>query len=154
MITRIRNVYILILIAGALLFGALFARVHTGRVLEESTITTPRGEIWVTLAQDQASWEQGLSGTKSLEANTGKLFIFDKPDTYGFWMKDMRYPLDIVWIDETQTIIAVTADAIPESYPEVFYPPKPVLYVLELNAGEAAVEMLSPGTQINIVRSR
>lgn len=143
--TRILNRIYICLALGAL-FGAFFLRsVHPDRphILADTKV------IPVTVADTQALREQGLSGTSSLEKGTGKLFVFDTADAYGFWMKDMHYPLDIVWIDATWTVIGVAHDVTVESYPAIVYPPAPVQYVLEVNAHEAVVDNLTVGTKLH-----
>jgi len=50
-------------------------------------------------------------------------------------MKEMHFPIDIIWINEEKRVIGLDRDVPPESFPEVFYPPSPVKYVLELNSG-------------------
>ncbi len=66
------------------------------------------------------------------------LFVFPKEDRYGFWMKDMLTSIDIIWLSDTGSILGIEASASPATYPNVFYPPEPVRYVLETRAGEAA----------------
>src|SRR5690242_15708811 len=56
-------------------------------------------QIYVKKADTPAKQQQGLSGTASLPLDQGMLFIFPKDGTYAFWMKDMNYSLDIIWID-------------------------------------------------------
>ena len=46
-----------------------------------------------------ADLRQGLSGRASLPTDHGMLFVFSKSDIYEFWMKDMKFPLDIIWIN-------------------------------------------------------
>ncbi len=145
--TRILNA-ILIFTAGALLCGALLLRLGDTREEGSITIQTPQGTIKAHLADTQNERSKGLSGTDTLAPGTGLLFVFHIPGTYGFWMKDMHYPIDIVWIDETKTVVSITPEATVESYPEVFYPPRPVQYVLELNAGDAADREIHVGTQL------
>ena len=100
-------------------------------------IEAPGGAIRYTVADDDTERAQGLSGTKSLAGNTGKLFIFDRESKHGFWMKDMRYPIDIIWLDAAREVVHIKRSATPESFPEIFYPDQPALYVLEVNAGDA-----------------
>ena len=52
-------------------------------------------KIKVELAITPEARAQGLSGRPSLSENEGVLFVFDKPDKYSFWMKNMNFPLDI-----------------------------------------------------------
>src|SRR3989339_720000 len=61
--------------------------------------------------------------------------IFNKIGVYHFWMKDMNFPIDIIWIGEDYKIVYIKENALPESYPEKFNPNQPALYVLEINAG-------------------
>jgi len=91
-------------------------------------------KIQVTLAQTEAERTQGLSGTKSLGENQGMLFVFEEPARYGFWMKDMNYSLDLIWIDEKNQIVDITENVPPESFPKIFQPAREVKYVLEVNA--------------------
>lgn len=104
--------------------------------------------IPVSIADTPAAREQGLSGTTTLPANAGKLFIFDTPGNYGFWMKDMNYGLDFVWIDSAMKVIAVTPNVTADTYPQIFYPPQPVQYVLEVNAGFSSKNNLTVGQQL------
>ena len=92
-------------------------------------------EIKAEIADNDEKRNTGLSGRKSLEKNDGMLFVFQLPSKYSFWMKDMRFPLDIIWIDENKKIIAISENISPETYPASFSPSEPVKYVLEVNAG-------------------
>jgi uncharacterized membrane protein (UPF0127 family) len=77
----------------------------------------------------------GLSYREKLDKDSGMLFIFDHSDRYGFWMKDMNFSIDIVWIDENFKIVGVEKTVAPETFPNVFYPQELVKYVLELPSG-------------------
>lgn len=77
----------------------------------------------------------GLSGRENLPEGRGMFFIFDEPSRHGFWMKDMNFAIDIVWIDEEYRIIGIEKEVVPETFPYVFRPEEPVKYVLELPAG-------------------
>lgn len=91
-------------------------------------------EFLVEIADTREKYIQGLSGRDSLDENKGMLFLFDKPDTYGFWMKDMKFPIDIIWISGDK-VIYVLSEVRPDSYPNLFKPPIPADKVLEINAG-------------------
>jgi uncharacterized membrane protein (UPF0127 family) len=94
----------------------------------------------------------GLSGHVPLKDDEGMLFIFPKPDKYGFWMKDMQFPIDIIWIDENFMIISIEKSVLPTSYPKVFYPTKLAPYVLELSEGEAQKLDLKPGENVKFTK--
>jgi len=106
---------------------------------EISTVSINDVLIEVELAQTPDEKIQGLSGRNSLSANTGMLFVYDQPDFYLFWMKDMQFPIDILWIDKNYKIIDITKNLQPESFPQTFAPSAPVQYVLEVNAGFADI---------------
>lgn len=92
--------------------------------------------------------QQGLSGRETVPANYGMLFVFDRKDKYGFWMKDMRVPIDIIWLSDTGAVIGVEENVSPDTYPSVFYPPQPVRFVLETKAGESREKGWSVGSVI------
>lgn len=78
---------------------------------------------------------KGLSGKQFLPSGTSMLFVFDKPDLYGIWMKDMLFPLDIVWLDKNKVVVHSLSNVQPSTYPHVFYPSKQAVYVIEFRAG-------------------
>jgi len=122
---------------------------------EDTTIDTPvfilEGKtLHVEVADTAITRTQGLSGRDTLEKGTGVLFVFDTPGQYGFWMKDMNFPIDILWFDENKELVEVTRDVQPDTYPEVFYPKAPILYALEVNVGEFPERSLTLGTYFEL----
>lgn len=93
--------------------------------------------IEVEIVDTPETREKGLSGREMLPEGTGMLFIFDSPAPYGFWMKNMNFPIDIVWIDEKYHVVGIEREVLPSTFPQTFYPNQPVKYVLELPAGSA-----------------
>lgn len=92
-------------------------------------------KFFVDVADDEVLRERGLSGRDSLEKNSGMLFVFDKPGIYGFWMKDMRFSIDIVWIRDGKVLgYEENLDYLDQS--SIYYPPGEVDTVLEIGAGE------------------
>jgi len=90
---------------------------------------------------------KGLSGRESLAEGDGMLFIFEETDTHSFWMPDMHFAIDIIWLDESMKVVYVKENATPESYPEKFSPPSPAKYVLEVPAGFSHTWGIVEGTQ-------
>ncbi|MEK9177970.1 MAG: DUF192 domain-containing protein [Patescibacteria group bacterium] len=111
-----------------------------------TTIRAPKGDIQVEISDTQDKMEFGLSNRTSLEQNSGMLFSFQNSQPQSFWMKDMLFPLDIVWINSDKEVTGVTHDLSPDSYPEAFDSPGEVQYVLELNAGGANNFGIATGT--------
>lgn len=96
----------------------------------------------VDLALTPEQRSQGLSGRHVMAAETGMLFVFENEGALTFWMKEMRFPLDIVWIGADCTVVDVTLGAPPPEEGQGladlprFSPRSPAQYVLEINAGE------------------
>lgn len=89
----------------------------------------------VEIADSQEKRIQGLSGRSSLPSDRGLLFIYEKPDYYSIWMKEMNFPLDIIWINKERRIVDLAKDVKPETFPQAFTPQTPALYILETNSG-------------------
>ena len=113
----------------------------------------------VDLAITQEERSQGLSGRPSLDAGMGMLFVFEEPALLRFWMRDMNFPLDMVWIGSDCTVVDVTQNAPvpPEdqaAYQLPLYSPRsPAQYVLELNAGEAGARGIGLGSVVRFTGS-
>ena len=87
---------------------------------------------------------KGLSGRDSLPDNQGMLFMFDRPEEQCFWMKDMKFSLDMIWTDEQKRIVRLEKNVSPDTYPASFCA-QDTKYVLEFNRGFAAKYGLKPG---------
>jgi uncharacterized protein len=114
------------------------------------TITVPQGEIRAEVADTKSSRELGLSGRVTMKDGEGLLFVFDNPGRYGFWMKDMQFPLDILWINSSGIVVEAVHNATPESYPQTYINALPASYVLELKAGQAKEFGLSLGSKVKM----
>jgi len=96
---------------------------------------------------------QGLSGREFLEKSAGMLFVFFESDRYGFWMKDMRFPIDIIWFDDEFVVVDVKENLSPESYPEIFKPKEQARFVLEVNAGVVSQQNIKLNDRANYTSS-
>lgn len=92
-------------------------------------------DINVELATTEAEQLQGLSGRTSLATSTGMLFVFANPANWGIWMKDMNFPIDVLWITDDLKVSDIVENMTPASYPKVYVPHVPTRYVLEVSAG-------------------
>lgn len=93
-------------------------------------------EILVEVADTPEKREKGLSGRDFLPENQGMLFVFERPDYWGFWMKEMKFPLDFIWIKDNK-VVEITENVKPQDFqpPKVLQPKTPVGKVLEVNGG-------------------
>jgi uncharacterized membrane protein (UPF0127 family) len=90
--------------------------------------------LW--LADTDASRIQGLSGVEKLGPNGGLLMAYDTNGTHSIWMKDMKFPLDIVWLSEDKKVVYTVKNAPPQVGTLTIYQPKDqARYILELPAG-------------------
>lgn len=80
---------------------------------------------------------QGLSGRPSLSEGEGMLFVFDNDGLHGFWMKDMKFSIDIIWFSADKRVIHIERSLDPSTYPTSYAPEQPARYVLEVPAGWA-----------------
>lgn len=87
------------------------------------------------VAQTEEARQKGLSERDKLEKNTGMFFDFKQNGNWRMWMVQMRFPIDIAWLDENYKIIKIKSNAQPGDYPEVYYASKPSRYVIEVNSG-------------------
>ncbi len=144
-------VYVVLIIAVALLAfmrnGTDFSKFLSFG--NNATAQIGDSKINLIIADSDDERVKGLSGRNNLAKNQGMLFVFDKKDTYGFWMKNMKFPLDIIYIDDSTVVdLVVNAKPASDSSLVIFKPEKPVNYVLELNAGDAKKYNIKKGTKI------
>ena len=97
--------------------------------------------------------QMGLMFRPSLPLDHGMLFIFEQPDFHGIWMKNCKFPIDVVWLDAEAKVVHVAPRVPPCTAKEakdcpVYYPISRASYVVELNAGQAAKEKAVPGSKL------
>ncbi len=98
--------------------------------------------------------ERGLGYRDSVAADAGMLFVLHETSVPTFWMKGMRFALDMVWIGDDERVVAVTANVPPQpgasdTQLRRYSPVAPVRYVLELNSGTATRLGLTPDAQLS-----
>jgi uncharacterized protein len=103
--------------------------------------------VSVELADTAESRQRGLMGREGLEDSRGMLFIFPVPEPHSFWMKNMRFPIDLIWMSQDGTVTAVTSDARPcsPSSCESFTAGGATRFVLEVGAGYAGSHGIQSG---------
>ncbi len=111
-------------------------------------IKTPNGIIQAEVSTSSSALELGLSDRSSLGQDKGMLFVFAKEDKQGFWMKDMRFALDIIWLDKNKKVITIEKALSPSTYPNVYFPNEKAKYVLEINAYAVDKYKIATGTTL------
>ncbi|MGE5041886.1 MAG: DUF192 domain-containing protein [Candidatus Levyibacteriota bacterium] len=107
------------------------------------------------VAKTQADQIKGLSGRDSLPADTGMLFVFSQKGIYPFWMKNMKFPIDIIFINDNKIVdlfenAQVPAAGTPDVEIQKYRPSQPGNYVLELNAFEIAKQKIKKGDTVTL----
>ena len=120
----------------------------TRKVNKEPEAIIGAGRWKIEIAKTAWDRAKGLSGREFLAEDRGMLFLFNKSDIHNFWMKGMKFPLDIIWIKSNGSpstgsgfkegiVVGFAENVPPLSLGKIvwYYPPEPVNMVLELNAG-------------------
>ncbi len=135
---------ILVIVAGC--SGSLGPEVVVGEVAFQ-----------VELAVTPAERQQGLSGRERLASREGMLFVYGEPRVLSFWMREMLFPLDFVWIGSECTVVDITPE-VPIPPPgaalgglPTYSPSSPASYNLEIGAGEADRAGLALGDPVRFV---
>jgi uncharacterized membrane protein (UPF0127 family) len=139
-----------LIIGLAIVFGSiyLFLNQPVNREVTIKTALIKGNLIEVEVADSMVEQARGLSGRTSLSDGQGMLFVYENPGDYGFWMKDMNFSIDIIWIDEDEKIISIERSVSSDSYPKVFHPISPVKFVLEVPAGYSNAKGIDIGDSV------
>lgn len=107
--------------------------------------------ISAEIANTPKTRTSGLSNRERLAEDSGMLFIFDNSGYHTFWMKDMNFPIDIIWIHDNR-IVDITENIPPEKDNKltIYKPSKPVKFVLEVNAGFSEKNNFKVGDTVEI----
>lgn len=126
------------------------------KVISNSKIKINEHTFNIEIADDEKIRGKGLSYRDSLPDDSGMLFVFNKPAFYSFWMKDMKFPLDFIWIKDDTIVdisenIPVPTTSILEELP-TYTPKSAVDKVLELNSGKVNEIKAKIGDKIKLVK--
>ena len=102
-------------------------------------------EIAETIIEKQ----KGLSGRESLAMDSAMLFVYSKEGIYHFWMKELQFNLDIIWLDKNKEVVHIESNLSPDTYPQLFTSPIPAQYILEVNEGLASKHGVSVGSVLD-----
>jgi len=155
---------ILVIIAGvsaALIVGDTKPKKSTGVTQNtgcgpyrhDGELTINRTRIFVEATKSQAEFTKGLGGRPCIPDDQGMFFAFQNPGQYKFWMKDMKFPIDILWINTEHRVAGIELNVSPSTYHSK-YPffendqDHPAQYVLELKANKARDLKVDLGTPV------
>jgi len=132
----LRDKLLAVLVVLAIIFTYQIT-LRSGEVPKNGWVIIGNHSFVVDIADTEKLREKGLSFRKTLNKDSGMIFVFEKPETHHFWMKDMDFPIDIIWIDEDLKIGNIEKNIDPKTYPNSYSPESPSQYVLEINGGRS-----------------
>ena len=119
----------------------------------DNEITINDHAFFVETVSDPQAQQIGLTKYNSIKEDQGMLFIFEQPGDYGFWMKNMQFPIDILFINN-DTIVTIVSNAEPAAAdaenPTIYHADAPIDKVLEITAGLAEKYELKRGDKIQL----
>lgn len=128
----------LIAIAVIVGVGLLFWKLN----YDQQTLRLHGQTYRITVLRTEDELHRGLSGTASLAADHAMVFVFPREDKWSIWMKDMNYPIDIVWLDSAKNVVHLEKNVQPSTYnrsepskSKLFKSDKVARYVIELASG-------------------
>jgi uncharacterized membrane protein (UPF0127 family) len=147
--------YILALIAFIITGVLLIILFSSGGLLsKKATATFGSQKVTLEIADSEKAREKGLSDRATLAENHGMLFLFDEPGIPAFWMKGMKFPIDIIFLNNKKIVTIFknvqppkTTSEIPTNYYQPTYPSDKVI---ELKAGATDKYKLHTGDTINL----
>jgi uncharacterized membrane protein (UPF0127 family) len=124
------------------------------RYLQAKVILNDDFELTAYVAITNDQQVKGLSVKDHLKENEGMLFVFEQPTRQVFSMKDMRFPIDIIWLDSNGTVVHIEHNLQPCIMTFAFIcpsyiPDKDSLYVLETVAGFSKKHSIKVGTNVD-----
>ncbi len=113
--------------------------------------------IAIEVADTAALRSKGLGDRQSLESNKGMLFIFSETKKYQFWMKGLKFPLDIIWIKDDMVVdilknIPAPAQGTADQELPIYEPITPINKVIEVNAGFVTAHGIKVGDQVTLIK--
>ena len=150
-------VKVVVVFLGVMVGASLFSISYLNKITEikrKSEVKINNQTVVVDVVKTDRDRERGLSGRDDLGINEGMLFLFENPGNYGIWMKGMKFPIDIIWINGSE-IVGFEKNVEPEPGVSdgelmIYYPPEAANKILELKAGRANILRVKIGDEVKI----
>lgn len=138
-------------IVSTVFFVLLSTSAYSSPSLPKALVRIGKVDISVEIPNTPFLRHKGLGRRDYLAEFAGMLFIFPEPDTYAFHMKDMRFPIDIIWI-RSNVIVDISKNVpVPKEIGLPTYQPKTgVDMVLEVNAHFTDRHNIRPGDRVDV----
>ncbi len=131
------------------LVGAVVVRAVAWELRPRTLVSAGQVVFQTDIASSDHSRQRGLGGRSELGSGEAMLFKFDTDDYHGIWMKGMRFPIDIIWMDSEKQVVHIEEGVQPEGEPYTIHKPsEPARFVLEVASGQAKKAKIQVGTII------
>lgn len=117
---------------------------------DETTVSLGTISYRAWIADTEAKRIKGLGDIIELKQDQAMVFVFPTQGYWGIHMKDMYFPIDILWLDQDFTVVDLKENVSPKTFPEVFEPRTPAQYVIEFNAGALSKGNVGLGSTLPI----
>jgi uncharacterized protein len=156
------NVFVSLIIAALAVVGGIAAKTFQTKTATSTPVAQEDAEYKravasignrtfdILVSDTETLRQKGLSGRNDLKNNQAMLFVFDQPESAGFWMKDMKFSIDILWLDDDFRVVTIKNNLSSDTYPNIFFPSKPSRYVIELAAGTLESLGIKEGDTITV----
>ncbi len=133
--------------------GLLVAVVFLAAACNREVLTIAGHSVTIETVKTAAQQQKGLGGRESLAPNAGMLFVFDQPTAQSFWMKDMKFDLDFIWINDHQVAEITPNVKAPNGESDqqlpIYTAQTAVESMLEVNAGWAEAHKIKVGDRVD-----
>lgn len=149
-------IFIVLIAAFALFLLAFFISGSNNKNMDKLGSAVINGKkINLEIVKTIEDVSRGLGGRDNLESDNGMLFIFSRSDYYAFWMKDMRFPIDIIWIQD-DAVVDISKNVPAEQGVsleklKLYQPRQKANRVLELNAGFTDKNNIKIGDKVKYI---
>ena len=125
------------------------------KLYEKAKFKIGKIELSAYVADDDQRRAQGLMFIEKLPRDTGMLFIFERQEHLGFWMKNTLIPLAIGFFDKDGVLVDVqemsVAGSLMEASPPSYQSKSPALYALEMEKGWFGKKGIKPGSRLELI---
>lgn len=125
--------------------GALITAYVVQRTGASTQVQLGSGEYQLRVAHTERARVAGLAGVTQLSENGGLLMDFESDGQWGIWMKGMKIPIDIVWLNSNKQVVHIVENASPDTPETTYLPLEEARYVVELAAGAVSRDGITQG---------
>lgn len=133
-----------------LIFVSLLYFKNNSEISFSKEVSINNTVLKVAISDTNEERARGLSKINEIKDNEGMIFIFGEPALYGIWMKEMNFPIDVIWFNSEMKVISIKESFLPSSFPEVAYPSEKAFLVLETKAGFVKDHKILIGDELKI----